>query len=189
MAQPKRRATYQDLIDLPENRIGEIVGGELYSSPRPASPHAHAVMRISSDLTGFEGPPGDARGPGGWCLLFEPELHFGEDVLVPDLAGWRIERMPAVPNVPFFELAPDWVCEVISPSTGRLDRVRKMPVYARESVPNLWFVDPLQQTLEIYALEKSRWMLTATHGDAEVIRATPFEAVEIELRRWWLKDV
>src|SRR5207249_2269272 len=100
------------------------------------------------------GAPGGADRPGGWWILFEPELHLGENVLVPDHAGWRRERMPLLPDVAAFTLAPDWVCEVISPSTAHIDRGRKLRAYAREQVAHLWFVDPLARTIEVYRLER-----------------------------------
>jgi len=126
-------------------------------------------------------------GPGGWWVLFEPELHLEADVLVLDLAGWRRERMPEVPDEAWCDIAPDWVCEVVSPSTGRLDRVRKMPKYAVHGVSHLWLVDPGVRTLEVYRLEQGRWSLIATHGDDDVslIRAEPFDAIELDLRLLW----
>src|SRR5206468_11525374 len=134
-----RPATYQDLLALPEHVVGEIIGGELIVSPRPGPRHAVAASVLGGELV----PPyhSGRGGPGGWWILFEPELHLGDDVLVPDLAGWRRERMPAVPDVPFFTLAPDCLCEVTSPATRALDRVRKMPIYARERVGHLWLLD------------------------------------------------
>ena len=188
MQPARRRATYQDIIDLPEHVVGEIVDGELYASPRPASPHAWACSAIGQELGPFSRRPGEPGVPGGWWILFEPELHFAADVLVPDLAGWRHERMPKVPNVAYFELAPDWVCEVVSPTTGRLDRVRKMPVYAREHVRHLWLVDPILRTLEVYRLDGARWIVASTHGGQEPARAEPFEALELDLSRWWLEE-
>jgi Uma2 family endonuclease len=182
----RRRATYQDLLKVPDHFVAEIVDGELYATPRPASPHARAVWAIGQDLGPFDGQP--KGGPGGWWILFEPELHLGEEVLVPDLAGWRRERMPAIPNVAYFDLAPDWVCEVVSPTTDRLDRAGKMPVYARERVGYLWLVDPILRTLEAYRLDASRWVVASTHGGADVIRAEPFDAIEIGLSQWWLGD-
>lgn len=172
-------------MNVPDPLVAEIVDGELYTSPRPASPHALASSAIGQDLGPFSRRCGTA-GPGGWWILDEPELHFGEDVLVPDLAGWRHARMAAVPNVPFFELAPDWVCEVVSPSTGRLDRVRKMPVYAREGVEFVWLVDPLARTLEVFRLEAGRWTLHSTHGGPDLVRADPFSEIEIDVSRWWI---
>src|SRR5437867_12251474 len=177
---PRRRATYADLLAVPEHLVAEIIDGELLTSPRPASPHALAASAIGSALFDrFNGPPGGANRPGGWWILFEPELHLGEDVLVPDHAGWRRERMPLLPDVAAFTLAPDWVCEVISPSTARIDRGRKMRIYAREGVSHLWFVEPLLETLETYRLEAGRWVVLDTHTADDTVRAEPFEAVEL----------
>ena len=184
----RRRATYQDLIEVPEHLVAEIIDGELVTSPRPASPHALATSRIGVDIgSAFDRPPGGGV-PGGWWLLDEPELHLGEDVIVPDLAAWRQERMPVLPNVAAFTQAPDWVCEVVSPTTGAIDRGRKMRIYARERVPHLWIVDPLARTLEIYRLEGDRWVVASTHGGSERVRPEPFEAVELEIARWWLES-
>jgi Uma2 family endonuclease len=186
---PKRRATYEDLMEVPDTKVAEIIDGELIVSPRPASPHAHAATMIGVDIAGpFHRHPGDPAGPGGWWILLEPELHFAEDVLVPDWAGWQRDRMPAFPNTPAFTQAPDWVCEVISPSTGRIDRSRKMRIYAREGVAHLWFVEPLVKTLEIYRLEGGRWVVLSTHGGEEAVRAEPFDAVELRLGRWWAPE-
>jgi Uma2 family endonuclease len=183
----RRRATYEDLCQAAENLVAELIDGELFTSPRPASPHALATSAISQDLSPFSRRPGQPDAPGGWWILYEPELHFGDDVLVPDVAGWRRERMPAIPSVPFFELAPDWVCEVVSPSTGRLDRVKKMPLYARAGVAHLWLVDPLNRTLEVYRQEAEHWLVVATYGGEEVVSPEPFSAIPIELARWWLE--
>lgn len=184
MAVPeRRRATYEDVQRAPEHLVAEIVGGELFLSPRPAIRHANASSALGGELNpAFQRGRG---GPGGWWILFEPELHFGDDVLVPDLAGWRRERLPALPDAAAIELAPDWVCEVASPSTTRLDRLRKVPVYARERVRHLWLVDPIARLLEVFRLEGPRWVLLATHGDDERVRAEPFEAIEIDLLALW----
>jgi Uma2 family endonuclease len=186
MSAPRRRATYADLLEVPEHLVAEIIDGELFTSPRPAVPHALAASAIGGVLFDrFNGPPGSGGMPGGWWILDEPELHFDEDVLVPDLAGWRRERVPVLPDAPALQLAPDWVCEVISPSTARLDRGRKLHVYARESVAHLWFVDPRARTLEVYRLEGERWIVAATHAGDEPVRAEPFAAIEVDVRRWW----
>jgi len=183
----RKRASYQDLLDLPEHVVGEIIEGELYTSPRPSSPHAFAAAAMTSDLFGsFSGPPGQSGRIGGWWILAEPELHLGEDVVVPDLAAWRRERMPRMPSVAYFKLRPDWVCEISSPSTAALDRDRKLGVYARESIPHGWIVDPLAKTLEIFRLKGDAWVTVATHAGAERVKAEPFEAVELELQSWWL---
>jgi Uma2 family endonuclease len=184
-ARVKRPATYEDLVALPENLVGEIVDGELYASPRPASPHAVAAAALGEEL----GPPfkRGRGGPGGWFILFEPELHIGGQVMVPDLAGWRRERMPVVPDVPFFEMAPDWVSEVISPATATLDRHRKMPHYLRAGVRHIWIVDPIAKMLEVYRSESERWTLIATHSDGDKVRAEPFDAIEIDLAILWAR--
>jgi Uma2 family endonuclease len=180
----KREATYDDLLKLPENLVGELIDGELFASPRPASPHAHAAGTMFVDLGGpFSRSPG---GPGGWWFLVEPELHFGKNVVVPDIAAWRRERMPTVPNVAAFELAPDWVCEVISPSTGRIDRGKKTRVYARAKVAHMWIVDPLVRTCENYRLENGRWSLLDTYEGEGPVRAEPFDAIELDMAGWWI---
>lgn len=184
----QRRATYEDLLKVPDILIAEILDGELITSPRPASPHARVTSVLIQDVGPFDRRTGGLGGPGSWWILFEPELHLEADILVPDLAGWRRERMPVLRDVPYFEQAPDWVCEVVSPSTGRIDRVRKMPIYAREQVGHIWLVDPLQRTLEVYRLEERHWIVAGTHGDNEIVRAEPFDAIELDMSRWWLES-
>jgi hypothetical protein len=180
----RRPASYDQILALPEHVVGEIVDGELHVSPRPASPHAFTNSGLSYELTGpFQRGRG---GPGGWWFLTEPELHFGRQVVVPDLAGWRRERMPRIPDVPYFELAPDWVCEVASPSTAKLDRTKKTRVYARAGVRHLWIVDPVARTLEVFRLVDGRWTLVAAHADEETVRVEPFDAIELSLAGWWL---
>ena len=184
MPDPARRAaTYEDLLKVPETLVAELVDGELFTSPRPANRHARAATGLGGKLA----PPFDHGdgGPGGWWIVFEPQLHLAADVLVPDLAGWRREQMPIFPDGPYFELAPDWVCEVVSPSTGRLDRVQKMPKYAKNGVGHIWLVDPLLRTLEVFRLEQGHWLLLGTHGGEETIRAEPFDAIEIRLTSLW----
>jgi Uma2 family endonuclease len=186
MARPaNKRATYADLMEVPSHLVAEIVDGELITSPRPAFAHARASSRLGVDLGGpFDRGRG---GPGGWVILDEPELHLGGDVLVPDLAGWRRERMPTVPDVVGCELAPDWACEVISSSTERVDRARKMPIYAREKVPHLWLLNPLSQTLEGYELRGGMWTLLGTHQGDALVRVPPFDAIELELGALWAR--
>ena len=184
----RRKATYEDLLEVPDTMVAEILDGELYATPRPASPHANATSGIVGDLRGpFHREPDGPGQPGGWWILFEPELHLGADVVVPDLAGWRREQMPALPNVAAFTQAPDWACEVVSPTTAGMDRVCKMRIYARESVAHLWLVEPLAKTLEVYRLEHGRWIVASTHAGGERVRAEPFAAVELEIARWWLE--
>ena len=172
---------------VPEHLVAEIIDGELVTSPRPASPHTFATSSIGADLFGAFGRGPGGGGPGGWWILDEPELHLGPDVLVPDLAGWRHERMPKIPNVPAFDLVPDWICEVVSISTAQDDRVRKMRIYAREGLPYLWLVDPLAQTLEAYGLEGGRWVVHGSFAGSVKVRVEPFEAIELDPSRWWLE--
>jgi Uma2 family endonuclease len=179
----KPRATYEDLLKVPNEKVAEIVDGELYVSPRPAAPHALTASVLGVDLGG---PFHHGRGgPGGWWIVDEPELHVGEDIVVPDLAGWRRERMPEFPKTAFFTLAPDWLCEVLSPSTERLDRARKLRVYAREGVGHVWLVNPEARTLEVYRSSEERWLLLATHASDAIVRAEPFDAIELDLLPLW----
>jgi Uma2 family endonuclease len=181
-----RKATYEDLCQVPDHLVAEILAGELHVSPRPASLHAQA----SSVLGVSVGGPFvlGSSGPGGWWILDEPELHLGEDVLVPDLAGWRRERMPRVPKVAGFRLAPDWVCEVLSPGTAMRDRAIKMPIYAREGVGHVWLLDPDARTLEVFRRMEGGWMLVAVHARAAKVRAEPFDAVELDLAPLWAEE-
>jgi Uma2 family endonuclease len=178
-----RPATYEDLMQVPDNMVAEIVDGELHASPRPAPRHALAASALGADIM----PPyhRGRGGPGGWWILNEPELHFGRNVLVPDLAGWRRARMPRLPKTVYFPIAPDWVCEVTSPSTASLDRVKKLTVYAREQVGHAWLIDPIARTLEVLRLEAGRWTILATHAGNEVVRAEPFTDIDLELASLW----
>jgi Uma2 family endonuclease len=186
VARSKQGATYEDLLKLPEHVVGEIIDGELIVSPRPSPAHSNAETAIAAEVGGpFSGPPGGRRGPGGWWILLEPELHLGPDVLVPDLAGWRRERMPRLPSKVGIELPPDWLCEVVSPSTERIDRSRKLRVYARVKVPHVWLVNPLARTLEVLRLEGESWHVDVVHDGDALVRVPPFDAVELELSRWW----
>ena len=178
-AAASRPATYEDLCRVPDHKVAEILDGELIVSPRQALRHAQAKTLLG----GILGRAFDLglSGPGGWQILFEPELHLRDDILVPDLAAWRRERLPLVPDAAYMTLAPDWACEVISPSTERMDQSRKMRVYAREEVRHLWLLDPLVRTLEVLRLEDVRWVVLATPGDSDVVRVEPFDAIEIGL--------
>ena len=184
MASPVRKhATYADLIEVAQDKIAEIVDGDLYATPRPSAPHSGCAFALSVELGGpFQRGRG---GPGGWLFLFEPELHLSDDVLVPDLAGWRRERLQKPPNAPAIDLAPDWVCEILSPSTERLDRARKLPAYARHGVGHAWLINPTARTVEVLRRDGERWVLSATFADDARVRAEPFEAIELDLLSLW----
>ena len=178
-----RRATYQDVLDAPPHRVAEIVNGVLHTHPRPATPHALARSSLGAHL-------GQAflfgrGGPGGWWMLNEPELHLDEDVLVPDLAGWCRERMPEYPDTAFFTLPPDWACEVLSPSTRRLDLHGKRPIYAREGVRHLWFIDPADHTMEAFELRQGQWVLIGSAKDDDPVSIPPFDAITFNLGDLW----
>jgi Uma2 family endonuclease len=180
-----RKATYADIEALPANMVGEILFGVLHAFPRPRLRHVRAATRLGARL----GPPFDdgIGGPGGWVLLDEPELHFQEDVLVPDIAAWRRERLPELPDAPFLTLAPDWACEVLSPSTRALDVTDKRAIYARERVGHLWYIDPDPEarTLEVQRWSERGYVIVATFRGEARVRAEPFEAVDLELGALW----
>jgi len=178
-----KRATYDDVLSAPENQVAEILDGELFLSPRPASRHSLACSRLALALAPF----GDGQGgPGGWWSLFEPELHFGEVVVVPDLGGWRRERMPVMQDVAFFSLVPDWVCEVLSPSTASIDRGRKLRIYAGAGVGQAWLVNPAERTLEVLRLRDGAWTIVAVCSGSGAVRGEPFDAIELALERLWV---
>jgi len=181
-----RPATYEDLLTVPDTMVAEIVDDELHASPRPALRHARAASSLGAFVSvAYQHGRG---GPGGWWILDEPELHFGRDIVVPDVAGWRRTRLPQVPDTAYASLAPDWVCEVLSPSTVSLDRLKKLAIYAREQVPHAWLLDPIARTLEVLRLEAGRWMILATHGGDDVIRAEPFVEIDLDLASLWADE-
>lgn len=178
-------ATLADLEALPDNVIGEIIDGELHVQPRPATPHAQASSTLGGVLIGpFRLGKG---GPGGWIILDEPELHLGRlpDVLVPDLAGWRREKLPERPATSAINIAPNWVCEVLSPSTALKDRGKKLPIYAREGVDHVWLIDPEVKSLDVLRRNGDVWTIVGTFGEDERVRAEPFDAVELDLSILW----
>jgi Uma2 family endonuclease len=185
VADPARKlATYEELCAVPRQLVAEIIDGVLRTHPRPAPPHARAASKLGAKLDRvFDEGEG---GPGGWSILDEPEIHFANgDILVPDLASWRVERMAQLPTTAYFEIAPDWVCEVLSPSTEAEDRADKMPSYAASEVGHVWLIDPLLRTLEVFRLEAKRWtLLTTVRGDARV-RAEPFKELKLDLSSLW----
>lgn len=176
-------ATYEDLLAVPEHLVAEIIDGELVTSPRPAPRHADAGSGLAAELRlSFDRGRG---GPGGWRIIAEPELHLGPDVLVPDIAGWRRERLPHLPTVAYFPLAPDWLCEVLSPSTAAFDRGKKLRIYAREAVRHVWLVDPLAQRVEALRRDGAGWLEVAIFEGRDSIRTEPFDAIAIGPALLW----
>jgi Uma2 family endonuclease len=179
----KREATYEDVLAAPAHMVAEIINGDLRLWPRPAAAHAAVASALGEEL----GPPfkRGRGGPGGWLILDEPELHLGRDIIVPDLAAWKRERMPKVRDEAFIALAPDWVCEVLAPKTARSDRAEKLPIYVREKVEHVWLVDPLARTLEVLERSGTKWTLLDVHHDDVRVRIRPFDAIEIDLAVLW----
>lgn len=187
MRDPMHEATYADLEALPENLVGQLIEGVLIAMPRPSIGHATVTSNLGNDLGS---PFGRGRGgPGGWWFLDAPELHFGKNVLVPDLAAWRKERMPTLPpaTTPFLTLAPDWVCEVLSPKTASYDRIQKRRIYAREQVGFLWYVEPVERVLTAYRHDGTEFREIGNWGGDEDdrVRVPPFDAIELELKSIW----
>jgi len=180
-------AIYREYMNAPPNMVAEVLEGKLHAQPRPASKHAKAYSRLGRKIgEPFDSDDGDDSG--GWWIINEPELRFGpneEDILVPDIAGWRRTNMPTYPDVSYFTLAPDWVCELPSLSTEKIDRTVKRAIYAREGVRYLWLVDPRKKTLEAFELRDGGWaLLSSLAGDVQV-SLPPFEAISFPLRSLW----
>jgi len=180
-ARLREHATYEDLLQVPDNMVAELIEGELYASPRPAIPHADATSELVSILRTAFG----RRGTGGWHIVFEPELHLGRNVLVPNLAGWRVEHLPVMPRTPAISIVPDCVCEVLSHSTARIDRGKKLPIYAKHGVSHAWIIDVDEQYLEVKRLVDGRWSDIAIFTGGDKVRAEPFEAIEIDMTLVW----
>lgn len=184
---PKHRATYQDVLDAPDDVIAEVLDGELHLMPRPKRRHLRTASGLGAFLFGaFDA---GANGPGGWTIIFEPELHLGPepDIMVPDLGGWRDGRLAddGKTDDPFITVVPDWVCEILSPGTQRIDRMKKMPIYARERVPHVWLVDPREKTVEVFRFTEARYTLIGTYGGDEALVAEPFDALGVPPAFLW----
>ncbi len=181
---PKPKSLYDELMALPDNIIGEILNSELYTQPRPGPKHAIASTRLGADIDPAYGR--GRGGPGGWWIIYEPEVHLATgDIVVPDIAGWQKSRMPELPETAYFDLAPDWICEVLSPGTAKTDRTVKMPIYAKNAVSYLWLVDPIEKILEAYELLNSKWLLLSAHKDNDKISLKPFDQITIALDELW----
>ncbi|MCT8265980.1 Uma2 family endonuclease [Afifella sp. JA880] len=187
MVEPaERQATYADLQAVPSHLVAEIIDGTLVTHPRSTPRHSVASSVLGMKLGGFQ-LGGD--GPGGWVFMDEPELHLGHNVIVPDIAGWRRERLSVLPETAYLETAPDWVCEVISASTETYDRVSKRRIYAGAGVSHLWLLDPRSKVLEVFALAGDSWLLVGTFRDGDNVAAPPFDVMTFPLSALWPLDV
>ncbi|MDR3566965.1 MAG: Uma2 family endonuclease [Syntrophobacteraceae bacterium] len=182
-----KKATYEDLFDIPENMTGEIINGKLIVTPRPSPKHM-----VSTSALGAKIVPryqfGEGGGPGGWLIVFEVEVRLGENTIVPDLAGWRKERFPKKLETNWIEVAPDWICEVLSPRTALRDRTEKMKIYAEHRVGYVWLIDPLNMTLEVFELKSSALVPAGVFGAKAKARIEPFTEIIIDLADLWLED-
>ena len=184
---PKHRtATYADLEALPPNVIGQILYGVLHAHPRPAPRHGVAAGQLQTEVTNPFGRR--TGGPGGWIFIVEPELHLGPHVVVPDIAGWKTERLTPFPIKAYIETPPDWLAEILSPSTQAIDRTDKLSVYAEYGVQHCWYVDPIAKTLEVMELTSGKWLLLAALKDAAPVCQPPFEAHTFPLDNLWVPD-
>jgi Uma2 family endonuclease len=184
---PKRRATYAELEAVPPHLVAEIIGGELVTHPRPAPRQASTAAALTDELVGpFQKGRG---GPGGWVFMIEPELHLGDEIVVPDFAGWRRERLPALPETAWIETAPDWVCEILSPPTAKHDRTSKRIICARFAVQHLWHVDPVPRLLEAFGLRGGQWRIAGTFSDQQAVSAPPFTDISFSLGLLWPFEV
>ena len=185
---PDRPVSYQDVLDAPEHKTAEIINGVFYLQAEAAPPHRSVVDGLIEALR----PPFQRGrgGPGGWWIVGEPELYFGDRdyrTLVPDLAGWRRDRVPTLPQRwADLDTRPDWICEIVSPSTARIDRIEKVPIYAEAGVSALWIIDPLARTLEIFELREGRWTLMGVHAGEDSVQAVPFDTLTLALDDLWL---
>jgi Uma2 family endonuclease len=187
MADPaKKIATYADIEALPPHVVGEIIYGTLVTHPRPTPKHAAAHSSLGSVVgQGYQFGNG---GPGGWIFMTEPELHFGQNVVAPDLAGWKRERLNPFPETAWIEAAPDWLCEILSESTEKYDRNEKREIYAKAGVLFLWLLDPRSKVLECFQLVAGQWLLVRTFTGSETVRIQPFDAIEFSLGALWPFD-
>ena len=182
----KKEATYADLEAVPEHLVAEILGGELFTHPRPAPRNAAAAFAFGKAL-GPKFQSGNG-GPDDWVFMVEPELHLGRDVVVPDLAGWHADRLAELPGLAWIEIVPDWICEILSPSTEVRDRGIKRKIYARSRAGHYWLLDPRIRQLEVFELRKGDWVLLDTFADDAKTSAPPFSALTFDLSLFWPLD-
>lgn len=184
----RKKATYEDLYSIPQDMTGEIIEGNLIATPRPSRKHGFCATALGAAVTAPY-QYGQGGGPGGWVFIIEPEIGFGEDILVPDLAGWKKERFPFREESNWISVVPNWICEILSPTTFRNDKVKKMPLYARNGVEHIWLVDPVATTIDAFRLESGRWSLLGSYAESDKVRIEPFHEIEINLGNLWIESL
>ncbi len=183
----KSNADYADLYSIPENMIGEIIDGELYAMPRPSPRHCNTASSLGI-IIGYYYKIGMNGGIGGWWILDKPGIHFSdlkEDIMVPDISGWKKEKMPELPAETYFSVTPDWICEILSPATAAHDRKKKLPKYAKFGVSYFWIVDPANRTVEILKLKNGEYSVSAVYCEDDKMKAEPFTEILIDLKNIW----
>jgi Uma2 family endonuclease len=182
---PKLKTTYEQWLELPDNITGEIISGDLIASPRPGPKHSNVSTALGVKVGGpFQ--YGEGGGPGGWIILFEPEIHIKDDIVVPDFAGWKRERLSKPPDEAYFSTVPDWICEILSPSSVKTDRIIKQQLYLSWKINHYWIVDPILKSVEILERAAENWVVKGLYSENDKMRAPPFDMVEIDLKSlWW----
>jgi len=176
----KKNAKYADLYTIPDTWVGEIIHGDLYAFPRPRTVHSRALTRLMQALLRYD----DDDSNDGWIILHDVEIWFGKNLLVPDVCGWRRSKLPELPDVVTMKIAPDWVCEGLSPSTFRLDKGPKREIYAKGGVGHLWFADPVLHSIDVFALERKSYKYLRSAGGDDKIALAPFPHA-IDLAKLW----
>jgi Uma2 family endonuclease len=176
---PSRLATYEDLLNYPENERVEILDGVVVAQASPLPEHSNVQLGLAAILrAAFQYGRG---GPGGWWILGDVDVRVGaHDIVRPDLVGWRQERLPSPWGKRPIDIVPDWVCEVVSPYGKTRDRIKKRQLYARHGVPYYWMIDPAG-IIETLVLEKGRWIVADAYELDAVVRIPPFDAIELQL--------
>ncbi|MBI4817343.1 MAG: Uma2 family endonuclease [Deltaproteobacteria bacterium] len=183
------RRSFREIISaLPPHLRGEVINGRLTVMPCPAPRHANAAGALHDQLgPAFQRARG---GPGGWWILAQPELTLGDpdfEPIDPDVAGWRVQTMPHLPEAAAVSIVPDWVCEILSPSTEVYDRAEKLPYYARAGIKHAWIVDPEGLVLEAFENDAGIFRPIGSWRDDALARVPPFEAIDLELSWLWMR--